>query len=30
VGVEKVRDRSVFLAPILAAAEFVLLTSAKR
>jgi hypothetical protein len=29
VGVEKVRDRNVFLAAIIATAEFLLLTSAK-
>jgi hypothetical protein len=29
VGVEKVRDRNVFLAAIIAAGEFFLLTSAK-
>jgi len=29
VGVEKVRDRNVFLAAIIAAVEFFLLTSAK-
>jgi hypothetical protein len=29
VGVEKVRDRKIFLAAIIVAAEFVLLTSAK-